>query len=318
MLDEPLLSLASVDKYFRIGSRRLHAVRNVSFTLSRGQTLGVVGESGSGKSTLGRCAIGLLTPESGRIQFDGVDIHQLTKRALRQKRKDMQIIFQDPIAALNLRTTVGQNIEDPLIVHRLGNRSERSRRVFELLDSVGLDRAHAEAFPYELSGGQQQRVMIARALSVRPKLVVCDEVLSALDMSVQAQIMLLLQDLQKEHHLSYVFISHSLSAVGYLSDFIAVMYLGQVVEYGPTETLLDRPRHPYTVTLFQSVLEIPDSKAHRSTLETLKGEIPSPLQLRVGCAFSSRCPWAQEICRLQPPAMTELGEGHQVACHFTE
>lgn len=318
MSGEPLLTVESLSKSFRVHKDTVHAVRNVSFTLAAGETLGVVGESGSGKSTLGRCALGLLAPNAGTVRFDGVNLAQLTRKQLRRKRQDMQLVFQNPLAALNGRATVGRNIADPLLVHRIGNAALRQRRVLELLDRVGLSALHAEAYPFELSGGQQQRVMIARALALQPKLVVCDEALSALDMSVQAQIIELLRDLQREQGLAYVFISHNLAAVAYMSDRIAVMYLGEVVELATSEALLQNPRHPYTRALFNAVLEIPESKETRANLDVLPGEIPSPTNLPSGCSFHTRCPLATDLCREQAPAARQVDAEHTVYCHFSE
>jgi len=315
---EPLLEVTNLSKSFRVRGQTLRAVRDVSLILYPGETLGVVGESGSGKSTLGRCLLWLLRPERGQVKLAGVDLGTLTKRALRRQRKDMQIVFQDPVSALNSRASVLRNVEEPLMVHGLGNRAQRQLRVLELLEQVGLQAAHALSFPFELSGGQQQRVMIARALALAPKLVICDEMLSALDMSVQTQMMALLQELQRDRALSYVFISHNLSAVGYLCSHIAVMYLGRIVEYAPAEELTAHPLHPYTVTLFQSILQIPESKDARSDLATLPGEIPSPMNPPQGCAFHTRCPHAVEICRMQEPVNRQTSERHFVACHLVD
>ncbi|MCY0875740.1 MAG: ABC transporter ATP-binding protein [Firmicutes bacterium] len=315
---EPLLEVTHLSKSFRVHGQTLQAVRDVSFTLAAGETLGLVGESGSGKSTLGRSLLWLLPPETGDVRFAGERLRTLSKQALRSRRKDMQIVFQDPVSALNPRANVFRNIEEPLLVHRMGTARERRQEVARLLSQVGLQEAHGLAYPFELSGGQQQRVMIARALALQPKLVVCDEMLSALDMSVQTQMMALLQQLQQEHHLAYVFISHNLSAVGYLSSHIAVMYLGKIVEYAPTEQLVASPVHPYTATLFQSILHIPESKAARSALTTLPGEIPSPVKVPMGCAFHTRCPHVQDVCRTQEPPSIQVAQGHFVACHLAK
>ena len=316
MSGEPLLTVSGVSKSFRVGRQRLHAVRNVSFVLPAGQTLGLVGESGSGKSTLGRLALALLKSDSGSVEFDGNQLSSLSDRQLRAKRKDMQLIFQNPLGALNERSTVGRNVMDPLTVHGMGDLEEKTKRVHRMLERVGLQRMHADAYPFELSGGQQQRVMIARALILEPKLVVCDEALSALDVSVQAQILDLLLQLQRERHLSYVFIAHNLTAVSYISDWIGVMYLGEIVELAPADELLESPSHPYTKALFDSVLDIPESKEARSELEALPGEIPSPIDLPSGCSFHTRCPLAVEKCRTLRPIDRMVSPSHRVACHF--
>lgn len=315
---EPLLEVSHVSKSFRVRGQTLRAVNDVSFTLAAGDTLGLVGESGSGKSTLGRALLWLLPPETGDVWFAGQRLRGLSKQALRGLRQEMQIVFQDPGAALNPRATVARNIEEPLLVHRLHTLKERRQAVSRLLAQVGLQEAHGSAYPFELSGGQQQRVMIARALALTPKLLVCDEMLSALDMSVQTQMMALLQELQESHNLAYVFISHNLSAVGYLCSHVAVMYLGKIVELGPTEQLVAAPLHPYTATLFQSILSMPASKATRSPLQTLPGEIPSPLKAPTGCAFHTRCPHVKDVCQTVEPTMTHVESGHHVACHLVK
>lgn len=318
MSDELLLSVNGLSKSFRVGRERLHAVRDVSFELPSGHTLGLVGESGSGKSTLGRLVLGLLKSDAGTVNFDGNQISRLSGRQLRTKRKDMQLIFQNPLAALNERATVGRNVMDPLTVHGIGDLAERTKRVHRMLERVGLQRMHADAYPFELSGGQQQRVMIARALILEPKLVVCDEALSALDVSVQAQILDLLLQLQREQHLSYVFIAHNLTAVSYISDWIAVMYLGEIVELAPADELLDSPAHPYTQALFTSVLDIPRSKEARAELKALPGEIPSPINLPSGCSFHTRCPLSVDKCRSESPKPRMISATHRVSCHFAE
>ncbi|GGJ13631.1 ABC transporter ATP-binding protein [Alicyclobacillus cellulosilyticus] len=312
----PLLTVADLTKSFRVRGRRLYAVRQANLELGAGETLGVVGESGSGKSTLGRCILRLLVPDSGRVVFDGTDLVRLAKRDLRIRRRDMQMVFQDPLSALNPRFTVGRNVMDPLIVHRMGTRKEMLARVEAMLERVGLSRSHAQAYPFELSGGQQQRVMIARALILNPKLVVCDEPLSALDVSVQAQIMTLLQELQRDWGLSYIFISHNLASVGYMSTRVAVMYLGEMVERAAVDDLFDRPRHPYTRMLLDSVLNLPESAAARAPLVTIPGEVPSPLALPSGCSFHTRCPFAEARCRLSRPPLREVAPGHWAACHL--
>ena len=255
--DGPLLRVEHLSKYFLRGRTRFAAVQDVSVELLAGQTLGVVGESGSGKSTLSRCIIRLYDPEEGKVFFDGVDFTALSAKALREKRRDMQMIFQDPLASLNPMMTVQRAIEDPLIIHKVGTPAERARRVQELLELVGLDPAAANAFPFEFSGGQQQRIGIARALALNPKLLICDEAVSALDVSIQAQILRLLQDLQAQLGLAYLFISHNLAVVEHMSDRIAVMYQGQVIEYAPVAEIFRSPKHDYTRTLIDSVPYIP-------------------------------------------------------------
>jgi len=255
--DALLLRVEHVTKYFPRGRTRFAAVQDVSVELEPGRTLGIVGESGSGKSTLSRCIIRLYEPDEGRVFFDGVDFTALSPNALRKKRQDMQMIFQDPLASLNPMMTVRSAIEDPLIIHRVGAAQERARRVHELLELVGLDPAAANAFPFEFSGGQQQRIGIARALALNPKLLICDEAVSALDVSIQAQILRLLQDLQQQLGLAYLFISHNLAVVEHMSDQIAVMYQGKLVEYAPTEQIFAAPKQEYTRTLIESVPYIP-------------------------------------------------------------
>lgn len=253
----PLLRAEHISKYFPRDRTRFAAVQDVSVEVSAGETLGIVGESGSGKSTLSRCIIRLYEPDEGRVFFDGLDFTALAPRALREKRKDIQMIFQDPLASLNPMMTVQRAIEDPLIIHKIGTAGERARRVQELLELVGLDTGAANAFPFEFSGGQQQRIGIARALAVNPKLLICDEAVSALDVSIQAQILRLLQDLQNQLGLAYLFISHNLAVVEHMSDRIAVMYQGKLVEYAPVEEIFHSPKQEYTRTLIESVPYIP-------------------------------------------------------------
>jgi ABC-type oligopeptide transport system ATPase subunit len=253
----PLLRTEHIWKYFPRGREQFAAVQDVSIEVQAGQTLGIVGESGSGKSTLSRCIIRLYEPDKGRVFFDGVDFTALAPGALRKKRQDMQMIFQDPLASLNPMMTVQKAIEDPLIIHKVGTPGERARRVHELLELVGLDAGAANAFPFEFSGGQQQRIAIARALALNPKLLICDEAVSALDVSIQAQILRLLQDLQKHLGLAYLFISHNLAVVEHMSDTIAVMFQGRVVEYAPAEEIFRSPKQEYTRTLIESVPYIP-------------------------------------------------------------
>ena len=316
MLAEPLLRVENVSKRFNVGGRALHAVKQVSFDLDAGQTLGLVGESGSGKSTLGRVALRLLEADGGRVVFQGRELGKLSTKELRRERRHMQIIFQDPLAALNPRMTVGAAIEDAMRIQGLYTKAERRRRVDELLERVGLPRQAAQAFPFDLSGGQQQRVGIARALSVGPQLVVCDEPLSALDVSIQVQIMKLLQDLQREMNLAYLFISHNLGVVQYLSDAVMVLYLGEVVEQAPAEELFRAPAHPYTRMLLESILKVPDCEEERRRLVMVPGEMPSPFAPPSGCPFHPRCPLAIDMCRTDKPLQREVAPDHVAACHL--
>lgn len=316
MSDSPLLDMHGVWKSFAWGKQRIDAVRDVSLTIREAETFGLVGESGSGKSTLGRLAIALTKPDRGSVRVSGIDVGTLGAHQRRMLRTTAQIAFQDPAAALNTRASVATNIMEPLMVHNVGTREERLRRVADLLERVGLTSAHGPVLPDELSGGQLQRVMIARALALGPKLLVCDEILSALDLSVQAQVLSLLDDLRRTEALSFLFISHNLSAVCYLSDIIGVMYLGELVEQAPTDAILTKPRHPYTKALFQSILEMPESKASRKPLVALPGEVPSAIERPRGCAFHTRCPLAMDICRIEAPTLVQVGERHQVACHL--
>ncbi len=318
MSAEPLLRVEGLSKYFKVKKRQLHAVENASFNLHAGQTMGLVGESGSGKSTLGRTLLHLLKPDKGRVVFDGVDLGRQSPEELRRKRNDMQMIFQDPLASLNPRMSVGRSIEDPMIIHNFGSAKERKHRVEELLERVGLSRDLAQTYPFELSGGQQQRVGIARSLALKPKLLVCDEPVSALDVSIQIQIITLLQDLQREMNITNVFISHNLAVVEYLSDYVAVMYLGEIVEYASAEELFRRAAHPYTKVLINSILQIPKEYSGQADFTVVQGDIPSPLYPPSGCPFHPRCPIARDICRVEKPQSRELGDEHMVACHFPE
>ena len=322
-LSSPLLIARNLTRNFGrggplLGSRRVvKAVNDVSFHLGRGETLGLVGESGSGKSTTGRLALGLLRPSAGEVRFDGADILSLAGAAWRRSRRDMQMIFQDPGGALDERMTIGEQIAEVLAVHDLAPRTERQERTQTMLARVGLGVAGLDRrFPHELSGGQRQRAVIARALAMRPKLVVCDEPVSALDVSVQAQVVNLLIELQQEHCLSYLFISHDLRVVAHVSHRIAVMYLGRIVELADRQELLGTPLHPYTEALIASVPIVAHRASAMNRRPGVAGELPDPVNPPSGCAYRIRCPLAREICTQLVPVLVEAAPGHQVACHF--
>jgi oligopeptide/dipeptide ABC transporter ATP-binding protein len=325
--DDVLLRVEDVVKYFPVHSGQIfrrqrdfvHAVEGVSLEVRRGQTLGLVGETGCGKSTLARCIMRLYDLTSGRVTFDGHDISTLSRRRMRPIRRDIQMIFQDPYGSLNPRRRVGSIIGDPFAVHGIASGSERKRRVQEIMERVGLNPEHYNRFPAEFSGGQRQRIGVARALAFRPKLVICDEPVSALDVSIQAQIINLLADLQKEFGLTYIFIAHDLSVVRHVSDTVAVMYLGQITEIAPTAQLWDHPRHPYTDALLSAVpVPDPDHSDQRERI-ILAGDVPSPVAPPSGCRFHPRCPKAAPTCVEQVPVLeSRLGDGpeHRAACHF--
>ncbi len=319
----PLLRVEGLKMHFPIyrGLLRrqvgaIKAVDDVSFEIREGETLGLVGESGCGKSTTGRAILRLYDPTAGRIELEGQDIAQVHGDALRRLRPRMQMIFQDPQASLNPRMTVGSIIAEPLDEHaRLGHK-ERRARVMELMDAVGLNRAFANRYPHEFSGGQRQRIGIARALALNPRFIVCDEPIAALDVSIQAQVVNLLEDLQEQLGLTYLFISHDLSMVRHLATRVAVMYLGRLVEIAPRELLYDRPQHPYTQALISAVPSPdPEIEARRQRI-ILKGDVPSPANPPKGCAFSTRCPKVFDRCRVEVPALRDLGGGHKAACHL--
>jgi oligopeptide/dipeptide ABC transporter ATP-binding protein len=316
---ETLLRVEGVSKRFKVSGRTLRAVERVSFELPAGQTLGLVGESGSGKSTLGRVVLRLLEADEGRVVFQGQDLAKLSTSKMRARRRDMQIIFQDPLASLNPRMTVGAAIEDAMNVQKIGSSSaERRRRSEELLARVGLPASAVYSYPFELSGGQQQRVAIARALSVGPQLLVCDEPISSLDVSVQVQIIELLRELRQELGITYIFISHNLAVVQVLSDNVLVMYLGEVVEQASADDIFCRPHHPYTRALLRSVLKVPQTAAARTPLAVLPGEMPSPLSPPSGCPYHPRCPLATSRCREEKPVLRDVSGGHRAACHHAE
>lgn len=320
-MKQVLLEVRNLKKYFPITGGlfgrevgQVKAVDDVSFVVHEGETLGLVGESGCGKSTTGRTILRLLEPTDGQILFAGQDITQLNREQLRRLRKDMQLVFQDPFASLNPRHTVERILEEPLIVHGLGSAGERRERVRELLEVVGLHPAHARRYPHQFSGGQRQRIGIARALAVQPKLIVADEPVSALDVSIQSQVLNLLQDLQQKYGLTYIFIAHDLSVVKHISDRVGVMYLGRLVELADKERLYDYPKHPYTQALLSAV-PIPDPEVKRERI-ILQGDVPNPANAPQGCAFHTRCSAAMEICQAVRPPFADLGDGHFVACHL--
>jgi oligopeptide/dipeptide ABC transporter ATP-binding protein len=318
----PLIEVKHVKKYFPIRRgllqrevARVHAVDDVSFAVREGETLGLVGESGCGKSTLGRTVVRLLEPTAGQILFEGRQIEKLGSRRLRPLRRQMQMVFQDPYASLNPRKRVGSIIGDPLKIHGLGDKRERKAQVEALLETVGLSPEHYNRFPHEFSGGQRQRIGIARALALRPKLVVADEPVSALDVSIQSQMLNLLEDLQNEFHLTYIFIAHDLGVVRHVSDRIAVMYLGKIVELSPAEELYERPIMPYTEALLSAVpVPDPDLAAKRERI-VLEGDVPSPINPPTGCRFHPRCRYATQVCSEIEPPLVDYGNGHLAACH---
>jgi oligopeptide transport system ATP-binding protein len=319
----PLLEVRNLVKQFPIRGGllqrtvdRVHAVDGVSFTLQRGETLGVVGESGCGKSTTGRCILRLIEPTSGEVWFEGRNVTAMDRTRLRAMARDMQIIFQDPYASLNPRMTVGAIIGEALTIHRLTpDRKAYEARIVELLETVGLNADHMRRYPHEFSGGQRQRIGIARALAVNPKLIVCDEAVSALDVSIQAQVINLLEDLQGRFNLTYIFIAHDLSVVEHISDRVAVMYLGRIVELAPAQKLYEEPLHPYTEALLSAV-PIPEPGLKRKRI-MLQGDVPSPIKPPAGCHFHTRCPIAKPgLCDVERPVLKDAGGGHQVACHL--
>ena len=314
---EKLLEVKHLKKYFDTPRGKLHAVDDVSFSIEKGKTIGVVGESGCGKSTTGRCILRLIEPTSGEVIFNGQDITKLHPRDMKALRKDMQIIFQDPYASLDPRKTISQIISEPIIINKiLTNKQDVEDRVHELMDTVGLAQRLVNTYPHELDGGRRQRIGIARALAMNPKFIVCDEPVSALDVSIQAQILNLLQDLQEKMELTFMFITHDLSVVNHFSDDIAVMYLGQLVEKAPAEELFAHPLHPYTKALFSAIpIPDPDDQSERIII---KGEITSPINLPDACHFAPRCQYCKENCHHGNPALVEVRPNHFVACSCVE
>ena len=325
-MPEPLVRVKDLVKHFPVkgglfgrGVGSVRAVDGVSFELAKGETLGLVGESGCGKSTTGRCILRLIEPTSGEVWFEGQNVTGLDREAMRLLCRDMQIIFQDPYASLDPRMTVGAIVGEALVIHKLTrSQGEYRDRIVELLETVGLHADHLRRYPHEFSGGQRQRIGIARALAVSPKLIVCDEPVSALDVSIQAQVINLLEELQDEFRLSYVFVAHDLSVVRHVSDRIVVMYLGKLMEVSPAEALYDKPIHPYTSALLGAI-PIPDPKINRTRERVVvSGEPPNPINPPSGCRFHTRCPRATDICSSVEPQMTEYAGGHLAACHHPQ
>ena len=321
MATETLLEVTNLKKYFPIKGGvfsktigYVYAVDDVSFTVGKGETLGLVGESGCGKSTTGRSILRLIEPTDGKIHFEGQDVTALDKNAMRRLRREMQIIFQDPYASLNPRMTVGSIIGEPLEIHKIARGSEKTERVASLLQKVGLRAEDMRKYPHEFSGGQRQRIGIARAIALNPKLIVCDEPVSALDVSIQAQVINLLEDLQEEFGLSYLFIAHNLNVVEHISDRVAVMYLGQIVELASDADLYNDPQHPYTEALLSAV-PIPDPTVKKKRI-ILEGDVPSPIDPPSGCHFHTRCMYKEKVCEEEAPEFKHIGGGHWVACHF--
>lgn len=319
--ESPLIEVTGLTKHYPVRAGvipktvgHVHAVDEVSFTLRKGETLGLVGESGCGKSTVGKTLLRLEKPTKGSVRFNGMDITTMNRRELRALRRHIQIIFQDPFESLNARHTVGKILSEPFVIHRIGTMAERRERVSELLHRVGLDESAASRFPHEFSGGQRQRIGIARAIALRPQLIVCDEAVSALDVSVQSQIINLLLDLQQEMHLALIFIAHDLAVVKHVSDQIAVMYLGQVVEERTARDIYSSPRHPYTQALISAIPK-PDPTVQSDRI-ILEGDVPSPIDPPSGCRFRTRCMHAQTRCEEEVPIATNLKGGGSVACHF--
>jgi peptide/nickel transport system ATP-binding protein/oligopeptide transport system ATP-binding protein len=320
---KPLVEIKNLVKYFPVRSGLLQrvsgwiqAVDDVSFTIQRGETLGLVGESGCGKTTVGRTVLRLIEPTSGSVNFDGQDVFKLKGDELKAMRRNMQIIFQDPYASLDPRVPIGESISEGLKVHKVGTAKQRSETTYEMLRKVGLEDYHARRFPHEFSGGQRQRIGIARALALRPKFIICDEPVSALDVSIQSQVLNILKDLQAEFGLTYLFVAHNLSVVEHISDRVAVMYLGKMVEMAPREEFFRNPLHPYSKALM-SAIPIPDPTIRRERI-ILTGDVPSPLNPPKGCRFHPRCPIAVEQCKVDEPVFRQVKPDHWVACWLVE
>ncbi|MBN2259412.1 MAG: dipeptide ABC transporter ATP-binding protein [Clostridiales bacterium] len=323
--NEILIEVKNLKKYFEVNKgffgrskEYVQAVDDISFFIRKGETLGLVGESGCGKSTTGRTLIKLYEPTGGEIIFDGVNISELSENQMKPYRKKMQMIFQDPYASLNSRMTVGDIIGESLDIHNIATGDKRQARIFDLLNRVGLSKDHASRYPHEFSGGQRQRIGIARALAVDPEFIICDEPISALDVSIQAQVVNMLEDLQKDFGLTYLFIAHDLSMVKHISDRIGVMYLGKMVELTDSKELYANPEHPYTQALL-SAIPIPDPEVTKNSQRIiLEGDVPSPINPPSGCRFRTRCQYAMERCALEEPAMREVTDGHYVSCHLMD
>ncbi|MFC1742347.1 ABC transporter ATP-binding protein [Candidatus Riflebacteria bacterium] len=322
-MSENLLEIQNLVKFFplygglfsrEIG--RVHAVDDISFSINEGEVLGLVGESGCGKSTTGRTIMRLIEPSWGKAFFFGEDLFSLDEEALRLKRREIQMIFQDPYASLNPRMTIGDTLEEPLIIHQMGAKAQREEQVKALLDKVGLPANVVKRYPHEFSGGQRQRIGIARALAVRPRLIIADEPVSALDVSIQAQVINLMQDLKNEFGLTYLFIAHDLAVVEHISDRVAVMYLGRIVEIADSKSLYRSPKHPYTQALLSAV-PVPDPEVKKDRI-ILEGDIPNPIDKPSGCRFHTRCPKVRKICKTAEPDLNELKKGHSVSCFIYE
>ncbi|MFN0108059.1 MAG: ABC transporter ATP-binding protein [Blastocatellia bacterium] len=316
MTNQTLVEVHNLTKHFPASNKQLvRAVDGVSFVIQRGETFGLVGESGCGKTTLGRCVLRLIEPTAGQIRFDRLNLTELNRTELRALRRRMQIIFQDPYSSLNPRMTVGQIVAEPLIVHGVGAKAEQREKVADLLRVVGLEPDYANRYPHQFSGGQRQRIGIARALALNPDFIVADEPVSALDVSVQAQVVNLLQELQQQFGLTYLFISHGLAVVKHISSRVGVMYLGKLVELAPADDIYTKPLHPYTQALLAAI-PLPDPNAPKREVQRLSGDVPTPLNPPSGCRFHTRCPHATERCKIEEPNFAEVAPGHWTACHL--